>query len=801
MVLYMNLYRSKLVKKIYLAGLLMASNQVMASDDCQFGGLVNQSDWVERVSLASDDCYKSWFNAPKGTALSLYSESSLKNIVLELDKSIVSYRGEESEAKRIHNLSEFIRAAYYVRYNNRSEFGSFSKDFSVMVAHIADRFIGSDNAKLLGAEQANAMYSVTLLVDNIRQLPITMDSMLTLLESINPENSQSYEFIWGVNNLFVAMFGHIYLDEFYEDLLLHPEYLERLENFVHDNLWLMGTEAEMLLHHAVREMGRLLASDKEAINQSVVRFLKKVMRDHGLDGEQRKLWVAAAEMLLHYEPEIAESLDIPNQKIVLEQNLFVHRYQCEGPAVIRSQNLTKEQEVEACETLREAENEFHSLVKSGQVPVEDDYNSELEVVVWKDKSSYSTFSHFLFGNSTNNGGQYFEGDPTKTDNTARFLAYRTDSDTLSILNLEHEYVHYLDGRFNLYGDFRQTMAKGNIVWWLEGFAEYAHYKDKNQGAIRAIGKDNYSLSEVLATSYDDDANRVYRWGYLAVRFLFEKHPTEIEQLLGYARKGEYSTWSKEVQRLGSDYDQEFTLWIKSLANDKGQEPESEERPNSDKITEMSLNSSATYSAKKYQEHLFYIDVPDRVTEFKVSIKGDGDADLYASYDRVAHYFDYETADYKIGASNEAIIFEPQDNGFVVPGRYYFSLTGRDSFQKVIVSSVAEIEAIEDSSQNYPTVLENGQTEVITVDGVYYVGLYVDEPGSVNVSVKPVDDKHGNIDLYIGLDAWASKENFDIPACDILDYKYVNFEVSKPGYVYFTFDSVTDSRKFELTISH
>jgi len=65
----------------------------------------------------------------------------------------------------------------------------------------------------------------------------------------------------------------------------------------------------------------------------------------------------------------------------------------------------------------------------------------------------------------------------------------------------------------------------------------------------------------------------------------------------------------------------------------------------------------------------------------------------------------------------------------------------------------------------------------------------------------VDDKHGNVDLYIGLDAWTSEENFDIPAYDILDYKYVNFEASKPGYVYFTFDAVTDSRKFELTISH
>ena len=36
----MVLYRSTFVKKIYLAGLLMMSNQTMASEDCQFGRLV-----------------------------------------------------------------------------------------------------------------------------------------------------------------------------------------------------------------------------------------------------------------------------------------------------------------------------------------------------------------------------------------------------------------------------------------------------------------------------------------------------------------------------------------------------------------------------------------------------------------------------------------------------------------------------------------------------------------------------------------------------------------------------------------
>jgi microbial collagenase len=34
-------------------------------------------------------------------------------------------------------------------------------------------------------------------------------------------------------------------------------------------------------------------------------------------------------------------------------------------------------------------------------------------------------------------------------------------------NLEHEYVHYLDGRFDMEGDFAAATAKPT-VWWIEG---------------------------------------------------------------------------------------------------------------------------------------------------------------------------------------------------------------------------------------------------------------------------------------------------------------------------------------------
>ncbi|PPJ44561.1 peptidase, partial [Rhizobium sp. KAs_5_22] len=79
----------------------------------------------------------------------------------------------------------------------------------------------------------------------------------------------------------------------------------------------------------------------------------------------------------------------------------------------------------------------------------------------------------IFGIDTNNGGMYLEGDPSAPGNQARFIAYEAEwlRPTFEIWNLTHEYVHYLDGRFDMWGDFQAAMQQ-KTVWWVEGFAEY-----------------------------------------------------------------------------------------------------------------------------------------------------------------------------------------------------------------------------------------------------------------------------------------------------------------------------------------
>lgn len=134
-----------------------------------------------------------------------------------------------------------------------------------------------------------------------------------------------------------------------------------------------------------------------------------------------------------------------------------------------------------------------------------------------------------------------------------------------------------------------------------------------------------SLSDVLATTYSHDTNRVYRWGYLAVRFMLEEHPQEVDSLLALSRSGQFAEWAKQVQLLGEQYNGEFDRWLDSVSSEP-QQPDPNPDPNpgeptepSDQVTQLVANQSVVLSGAAYSEQLFYVDVPENATHFDVAI--------------------------------------------------------------------------------------------------------------------------------------------------------------------------------------
>ncbi|NMV05743.1 collagenase, partial [Vibrio parahaemolyticus] len=101
-----------------------------------------------------------------------------------------------------------------------------------------------------------------------------------------------------------------------------------------------------------------------------------------------------------------------------------------------------------------------------------------------------------------------------------------------------------------------------IVWWSEGIAEYVAQENDNQAALETIlDGSTYTLSEIFETTYDGfDVDRIYRWGYLAVRFMFENHKDDVNQMLVETRQGNWSNYKATITQWANLYQSEFEPW-------------------------------------------------------------------------------------------------------------------------------------------------------------------------------------------------------------------------------------------------
>ncbi|WP_196138693.1 collagenase [Aliikangiella sp. G2MR2-5] len=256
-------------------------------------------------------------------------------------------------------------------------------------------------------------------------------------------------------------------------------------------------------------------------------------------------------------------------------------YVCSDTAVIRSENLTLQEQKSTCSKLSEIESIFHGVFNTKGKPVENDHNLSIRVNVYASRDSFVKNAKQHFNMPTDNGGMYLEGLPDKEHNQAEFVTYQREVNNRKVIwNLEHEYVHYLDGRFNLYGDFCASLHDSHsppencakpapllphTVWWTEGVAEYIAWGKQNSRALQAINKSKvpFKLSELFDTSYEHNggSERVYSWGYFAVRYMMEEEREKVEQMLLFLRRGDYPRYQALVRHWGISMDEDFRRWL------------------------------------------------------------------------------------------------------------------------------------------------------------------------------------------------------------------------------------------------
>jgi microbial collagenase len=492
----------------------------------------------------------------------VFSDANILTVVTAINEHTKNYDGtEKTDAAGLEKLIGYLRALHWVHADGNR---NWPKTYRDTLHQATERYLaGSHFVRFDGEVSRNYFVRYEWLVlinsaglDALSYLPRISEALSGYNASI--ERGQGYGVTYEENGL-TQVLTHFFNAATQEPQKLallfkqQPAVLKQLTDFViKDGLWLIGTEREYQWNDAVNEVGRLLSLAKHdaSVKTQLQPVLKTILNTYKYDGRGGKAWTNAQSMVLSYDKANCASYgNTPEQgalicKFDLESTILSGKHRCEssnndGDVTLRYQPpLTNREIASICETTAAQRAKFHRVMGTDPTkPVANDRNTRLEMVIFQSSTDYQNYAGKFFSINTDNGGMYLEGTPSDANNQARFIAYIATwlKPEFHVWNLEHEFIHHMDGRYNTWGGFSDTPS--NAVGWVEGIAEYLSQPANNSTILEVAKSNTYTFSDLTNTSYDNgDTTRIYRWGYLYSRYLFERHhDTLLQDLLATLR--------------------------------------------------------------------------------------------------------------------------------------------------------------------------------------------------------------------------------------------------------------------------
>ncbi|ASP40494.1 hypothetical protein CHH28_18270 [Bacterioplanes sanyensis] len=623
-------------------------NGVAHSWDCKAASLdaFSDEDFAATVAAAENQCVNGLFSLTGPQAAKTFAQPRMEIVAKHIAGS-----SSPSEASVL-----FLRAGLYVQYYHKNDVGDYTPTLREAIKQSLNKLLS--DTRITGKADSLLSESVTL-IDSSGLNTQFIEKVIQILEFFPNSDTDSRDRKVATNNVFTVLFRGHYQDDFVSDVNKTQALLSALVTFVNQQQALLQGDDAYLVENALREYARFLQHDalKPQLRTQIKTWLQQLPEFGGA-------WLALAKVAQSYDD--CREYGICNFQKNLEQTVLAIRHSCANvSADIRAQALTQPQRVEVCNILADQSQRFHQLFNTGQQPVADDYNDRLEVVIFDSSSDYKRYAGLFFDISTDNGGMYLEGNPAQQGNQARFIAYRAEwQDDFTVWNLRHEYTHYLDGRYNLYGTFTRSQAFPT-TWWTEGMAEYATHLDKNPAAIDSAKRQKVALSEVLQNTYSDGTERVYRWGYLASWYMKTEQAARTLQWLTAMRENRFEDYQRDLEQLGNAYDASFSTWLDQRIAEHDQnggndDTDGDHGDDGHSPHENQLIADEPRRISTTGQNYYFILVPDNARHLRIYTQGgSGNVTLYSSTDTWPTASNHQQQVDGQGTSSTLFIDQPQ----------------------------------------------------------------------------------------------------------------------------------------------
>ncbi|WP_018350561.1 collagenase [Longispora albida] len=525
------------------------------------------ADLVDYIKSVPVTCTYTLFNLPENQANAVFREAKMVTVADAYKASSAAYAGDNSGSTL--QLVMFLRAGYYVQYSYPDATGAYGAPLKTAIRGGLDAFFANSHMLDVNDAHGQTLAESVILIDSADEQGRYLNVIKKLLNAYNSSYDAYYYMKTAVNNVYTPLFRGHQNDDFVNAVIADPSVIDTLNSFALGHLDLLGTDRSYLTSNAGRELTRFVRHS--ALQAKVRPLAKGLLGASSMTGPTAALWVGVAENASYFDSANCGYYDVCNLSQKLTDAVLSVRHTCSPTLKIRAQEMTAAQLAATCQSLASQDAYFFNVAGTN-TPVANDNNTSLEVNAFNSSADYKAYAGVIFDIDTNNGGMYLEGNPATQGNQPRFIAYEAEwlRPEFAIWNLNHEYTHYLDGRFNMHGDFSAGMTTPTVMW-VEGFAEYISYSYRNEVYSRAVteaGKNTYPLSTLFDTTYNNsDSTRVYQWGYLAVRYMLEKHRPDVVTLLGHYRTGNWAAARTLLKTtIGTRYDADFASWLAACAS-------------------------------------------------------------------------------------------------------------------------------------------------------------------------------------------------------------------------------------------
>ncbi len=698
------------------------ARSIAADCDVNTFGNASGAALVTAVKAASVSCINSLFVISGADGARVFPEAKMVAIADAMRADSATYPG--SNAGSMMQLVLYLRAGYYVQWYNAGDVGDYGAPLANAIRPALDAFVANSHFRDVNDIHGEILSEFVILIDSSAENAHQLDTVRGILDRYGPSHHPYWYMKSAVNSVFTVLFrGHYNAD--FRTLVQGSGsgVLDTLRNFVSNNKAAdVGSDREYMLQNAAGELGRFLNRDSwygypEPFHSTVHPKAKSVLDAFAMTGPGAGIFVRLAGVVDWYDHEHCSYFGLCTFSQDLEAQILppANARDCSATLRVRSQALTPAQLDTVCAIVGGEEGYFHAQAQTGNVPVANDHNDRLEMVIFHSSTDYETYSGIIFGNDTNNGGIYLEGDPSVPGNQARFLAYEAEWErpNFEVWNLTHEYIHYLDGRFNWYGKFSDYPmdAPASAIWFIEGFAEYMSYSYRNLVYASAVNEarspDRFTLAQLFDTEYSTDYARTYQWGYLATRFMFERHHDDITGLFtNVSRPGNYRPgYTGWLDPIRTAYNAEFRAWVVCFATNNGDTSScGGPQPGQDKLFSDGFDGEApveipecTGPSGRLDDgcKISHLSAPRDVDRVWLSILvpagksrlvftvggGTGDADIYQKFGGWPGDVDYDNASTEIGNEETITVTNPAQ------GWHYLMLKPKSaSFEDVEVSA-------------------------------------------------------------------------------------------------------------------